>query len=72
MPEEDEFDSRPDQAAKEATIADSLKHLEVQERQGFRDLDAVLSRLQAPRHVDQTGVSVSAAMEAGMLQRIDD
>ena len=58
----------------EATIADFLKRLEVQEKQGYRDLGAVLShlRLQVLRKVDQTGGSVTAAMEAGMLPRIDD
>ena len=67
-----EFDSRPDQAAKEDSIADYLKHLKVQKNRGYRDLDAVLSCPQVLRKVDQTGVSVTTAMEAGMLQRMDD
>ena len=57
MPEDGKFDSRPDQAALKAAIADFLKHLEVQEKLGYRDLDTVLSRLQVQRKVDQTGVS---------------
>ena len=51
----------------EAAIADFLKRLEVQEKREYRDLVAVLSRLPVSRKVDQTGVSVTAAMEAGML-----
>ena len=55
----------------EAAIADFLKRLKVQEKQGYRDLDAVLSLLPPPRKVDQSGVSVTTAMEAGMLPRMD-
>ena len=32
-------------------------------------VDAVLSSLPVPRKVDQTGVSVTTAMEAGMLHQ---
>ena len=34
---------------------------------GYWDLDAVLSRLPVPSKVDQAGLDVTAAMEAGML-----
>ena len=69
VPEDDEFDSRQDQAAMEAAIAEFLKPLEVQ---GYRDLEAILSRVPIPRKVDQTGISITAAMEAGMLLRTED
>ena len=36
VPEDDEFDSRPDQAAMKAAIADFLKRLEVQEKRGYK------------------------------------
>ena len=72
MPEDDRYISRLDQAAKEAAIADFLKCFEVQEKRGYWDLDAVLSRLLVLRKVDQTGFSLSAAMEAGMLPRMED
>ena len=54
----------------EAAIADFLKR--VQERRGYMALDAVLSRLQVPRKVDRTGVSVTVPMKAGMLPRMED
>ena len=72
VPEDDEFDSRPDQATMEAAIADFLKRLEVQENQGYRDLDEILSSLPVPRKVDHSRVSVTAAMEAGMQPHMDD
>ena len=56
----------------EADIADFLKRLKVQEKQRYRDLYAVLFLLPVQRMVDQTGVSVTAAIEAGMLPRMDD
>ena len=61
--------------AMEAAIADFLKCLEVQENQGYRDLDAFLSRLPIPRKVGQTGVSVTAAIGgfgAGVLPLMED
>ena len=55
VPEDDKLDSRPDQAAMESAY---IKRLEVQE-----EIGAVLSRLPVPRKVDQTGISVTAAMK---------
>ena len=56
----------------EAAIAEFLKPLEVQGRRGNRYLEAILSRVPIPRKVDQTGVSITAAMEEGMLLRTED
>ena len=52
LPKDDGFDSRQDQAAVEAAIADFLKRLEVQGKREYRDLEAVLSRLLIPRKVE--------------------
>ena len=38
---------------------------------GYRDLDAVLSRLPFLRKVEQTGFSLTTATEAGMLPRME-
>jgi len=71
-PEDDEFHGGPDQAAKDSAIADFLKRLEGLERHQYTGLDQVLSRLPVPKKVDQAGLSVSAAMDAGMLPRMDE
>ena len=66
------FHGGPDQAAKDSAIADFLKRLEGLERHQYTGLDQVLSRLPVPKKVDQAGLSVSAAMDAGMLPRMDE
>jgi hypothetical protein len=71
-PEDDEFHTGPDQAARDRAIAEFLKRLEVQEEHGYTGLGDVLSRLPLPTTVDQPGLPVHDAMEAGMLQRMDD
>ena len=71
-PEDDEFHGGPDQAAKDSAIADFLKRLEGQEKHKYTGLDQVLSRLPVPKKVDQAGLSVSAAMDAGMLPHMDE
>jgi len=71
-PEDDEFHNGPDQAAMDAAIADFLRRLEGQEKHKYTGLDSVLSRLPVPKKVVQTGMSVSAAVEAGMLPRMDE
>ena len=52
--EDGKSDSRPEQAAMEAAIADFPKRLEVQGKLGYRDLDAVLSGVPILRKEDQT------------------
>ena len=68
---DEEFDSRQDQAAMEAAIADYLSQTPRSSGNlGYSDLDAVLSRLPVPRKLGQREVSVTAAVEAGMLPRM--
>ena len=69
---DEEFHGRPDQEAMDTAMADFLKRLEAQEKRNYSGLDEVMSRLPVPKTVDQTGVSVSDAIEAGMLPRMDE
>ena len=71
-PEDEEFHTWPDQAAREGAISDFLRRLEAQEKRGYTGLDEVLSRLPLPTMVHQAGLSVPDAMDAGMLLRMDD
>jgi hypothetical protein len=72
VPEDEEFDSRPDQADMDAAIADFFKRLEAQERDLYAGLHGALSRLPVPGKEDLKAHSVNTAMEAGMLPRMDD
>ena len=56
----------------DAAIADFFKRLEAQEQDLYAWLHRALSHLPVPGKVDPKGHSVHAAMEAGMLQRMDD
>ena len=61
---------RPDKDAMDADIADFLKLLEAEEQELYAGLQSALSRLPVPGKVE--ALSVHAAMEAGMLPRMDD
>ena len=54
------------------TFSNALQFRKSRYRDLVHHLDTVLPRLQVPRKMDQTGVSVTAAMEAGMLQHMED
>ena len=56
----------------DAAISDFLKRLEAQEQEIYAGLHGALSHLPIPGKVDPKGLSVHTAMEAGMLQRMDD
>jgi hypothetical protein len=62
--------SLPDHAARNRAIALFLER--VQEQYSYTGLGDVLSRLPLPTTVDQPWLSVHYAMEAGMLQHMDD
>jgi hypothetical protein len=70
--EDYEFHTGPDQAARDRGIAPFLDSLEVQEQHSYTGLGDVLSCLPPPTTVDQQWLSVHNAMEAGMLQHMDD
>ena len=63
---------RPDKDAMDAAIADFLKRLEAEEQELYAGLQSALSRLPVPGKVEPKALSVHAAMEAGMLPRMDD
>ena len=52
--------------------ADFLRRFEAKEQRGYPALDRMLSRLPIPGKVDQRGLSVSDAIDAGMLPRMDE
>ena len=56
----------------DAAIADFFKRLEAQEQDLYAWLHRALSHLPVPGKVDPNGLSVHAAMEVGMLPRMDD
>ncbi len=72
VPEDQEFDCRPDQADMDAAIADFLKHLEAQEQNLYAGLHSILSRLPVPGKEDPKAHSVQTAIEAGMLPRMGE
>ena len=71
-PHDEEFHVRPDEEAMDAAIADFLRRSEDEEQRGYPALDRMLSRLPIPGKVDQRGLSVSDAIDAGMLPRMDE
>ena len=64
--------TRPDKDATDAAIADFFKRLEAQEQEFYAGLHGALSHLPVPGKVDPKGLSVHAALEAGMLPHMDD
>ena len=68
VPEDNELDTRPDI---DAAIADFLKHLQPQEQELYAGPDGALYHLPVPGKVDPKGLSIHAAMEAGILPRMD-
>ena len=70
--EDDGLDTRPDKDAMDAAIADFLRRLKAQEKELYAGLHGALSHRPVSGKVDLKGLSVHAAMEAGMLQRMDD
>jgi hypothetical protein len=62
----------PDKEAMDQAIADFLMLFEKEERGGYRGLHATLSRLPMPGKVDQRGLSVTEAIDAGMMPRMDE
>jgi hypothetical protein len=64
-----EFHNGPDQVARDGAISSFLQQLKVQEQLCYTGLGDVLSSLPLPITVDQPGLSVQDAMEAGMLQQ---
>ena len=56
----------------DAAIADFFKRLEAEEQELYAGLQIALSSLPVPGKVEPKVLSVHAAMEAGMLPRIDD
>jgi hypothetical protein len=71
-PEDDEFHTGPDQAARDRAIAVFFGRLEVQEQHSYTGLGDVLSSLPLPTTVDQPWLSVHNAMEAGKMPSMDD
>ena len=61
----------PDKEAMDQAIADFLKRFEKEERSGYCGLHTILSRLPIPGKVDQRGLSVTEAIKAGMIPRMD-
>ena len=53
-------------------ITDFLKRFEKEERGGYRGLHATLSRLPMQGKVDQTGLSVTEAIDVGIIPRIEE
>ena len=53
-------------------ITDFLKRFEKEERDGYHGLHATLSRLPMPGKVDQRGLSVTEAIDAGMLPGMEE
>ena len=69
------MDARPDKEEMEEAIENFLSRLEKQEQRGFRDLKTLLSELPCPECPQQAAgrsLSVSEAMEAGLLPKPDE
>jgi hypothetical protein len=64
----------PDTEAMDEAVADFLRRFEKRgtgQLSGYHRLHAALSRLLLPGKVDQMGVSIYNAIEAGMLPQMD-
>lgn len=62
----------PNKEAMDQAIADFLKRFEKEELGGYRGLHATLSRLPMPGKVDRRGLSVTEAIDAGMMPRMEE
>ena len=62
----------PDKEAMEQSITDFLERFAKEERGSYRGLHTNLSLLPMPGKVDQRGLSVTKAIGAGMIQRMEE
>ena len=71
-PHDNELHDIPDKETMDEAITDFLRRFEKEERGGYHGLHATLSRLPLPGKVDQQGLSVTEAIDAGMMPRMEE